>query len=93
MEWASEMDIDMPSFCFENIILQNFESDNRYVVHLLILIYKYMVFRNKEKHNDNNMYNYKAKINYIENVERKIAMKNQKIAIHLKKWSAILGNV
>ena len=81
----------MPVNNFDNVVLQNVEEGG-YLVQLFILMYKMLVFQNREKDRENNMYVFKGKIAYTEKVERKIAMKNCKIEYHLKKWTIYLNS-
>ena len=90
--WASEMGLQMPPINVDNIILQNLQSDvnDKYIINLFILQYKIMLFENKEKVNENSIFAFKAKIAYIEKIEKTIAKKNNKYGLHIKKWTKYL---
>ena len=56
----------------------------------IILIFKYTLFKSKDEINPNLFLNFKYKLSNINKVEYIIASKNNKLGLHLEKWTPIL---
>ena len=92
VEWADGLGINMPENIYENKVLQNFQKENGNLIHLFILMYKLLVFENRDACAENNVNNFKARIANLQKIEYQIAMKKGKIGLHLKKWATYLAN-
>ena len=63
---------------------------NNSLTNTIILIFKYTLFKSKDEINPNLFLNFKYKLSNINKVEYIIASKNNKLGLHLEKWTPIL---
>ena len=74
-----------------DIIMNSVAKPKNNVVNLLVLVAKQYIYRMRCMGGELNFYHLKAEIFKIENLEKFIAVKNNKIAIHNKKWHSKQG--
>ena len=73
----------------ENIILNNIARNSR-VVNLICLLTKKFIYTQKCLKSDLNFAKLKGIIEYTERIEKCIAMKDNKMPVHIRKWKGIV---
>ena len=86
--WAAQYNVILPALNVQNVILQDFRCNiQQSLKHMCILLYKLMVFQNRNDKSKNIIQSFQQKIVYIEKIEYKIASNRNKLLLHFKKWS------
>ena len=86
-EWLSECGVEIPELLL-NITVFGLTLPCNYssICNLALLLYRYVLFNFKGKEINELFINWKRKMSGTEKIERLIAMKKNKINIHLTKW-------
>ena len=87
-EWLAECGIEIPELSL-NVAVFGLTLPRNSVCNLALLLYRYVLFNFKGKEINELFISWKRKMRDTEKIERLIAMKRNKINIHLTKWEKL----
>ena len=89
MEWAKELDVHLPSKSELTFVYSYIEeSVYWYLISHLISLYKQYLFNNRNQ-GSLNLKAFQLFVNNIQNIEFRIAKKNNKLSVHYAKWGTL----
>ena len=74
-----------------NLIFNDFNLGRANVVEFIILLAKQYIYRTKCKGKSLSIYKFKYEVNLYKNIEKYIALKNDMLSRHIKKWGDQVG--
>ena len=90
-ERMERVQLSLPKYNMPDILYGILPTDvENSLTNTIILIFKYTLFKSKDEINPNLFLNFNNKLSNINKVEYIIASKNNKLGLHLEKWTPIL---